>query len=166
MTTVECVKCQSLRNQFLNCVIANNTMQFCIIHTCALKIFSTEACDLGQTHRCFLYLKSSYFHFKISNTNFMKFRQRKNPPQIPPNPLVIPAWFSSWWGWSQSSSTPSAAPPHGQRWHARCRRPQPAGCHLQTRPGWTRCLCWVSPVHRTTGKGQKKKIGESATVNG
>lgn len=85
--------------------------------------------------------------------------------------LLLPAWFSSWWGWSQSSSTPNAAPPRGQRWHARCHRPQPAGCHLQTRPGWTRCLCWASPTRTTTvrreGERERKEGGrENNIVNG
>lgn len=79
--------------------------------------------------------------------------------------LILPAWFSSWWGWSQSSSTPNAAPPHGQRWHVRCHKPQPAGCRLQTRPRWTRCLYWASPTRRTTG-GEGGRERENNIVNG
>lgn len=79
--------------------------------------------------------------------------------------VSLPAWFSSWWGWSQSSSTPNAAPPHGQRWHARCHKPRPAGCRLQTRPRWTRCLYWASPTHRTTG-GEGGRERENNIVNG
>lgn len=30
--------------------------------------------------------------------------------------------------------------------------PLPAGCRLQTRPSWTRCLYWAFLMHRTTGE--------------
>lgn len=63
----------------------------------------------------------------------------------------LPACFSFWSEWWQSSSTPSTAPPHGQRWHVRFRRPLPVECCLQTRLSWTNCPCEASPLRTTTG---------------
>lgn len=76
----------------------------------------------------------------------------------------VPAWcvFSS--AWSQSSSTPIAAPRCEQRWPGHSRMLLLTECHQQTRPGWTRCLCSASPEHMTTVHGERDREREGDKI--